>query len=168
VSGPLEVRAATAADASAIARIHAEGIEDRVATFETRPPAVAAVSALLESGALVLVAERGGEVIGFAKVAPYCDLAPYYDGIGEATTYVAREARSGGVGPALLSALAAEAERRGLYKLVGKIFSSNRLSLGLVTSLGWREVGVHRRHGRLEGEWKDVVVVELELGSARD
>ena len=63
-------------------------------------------------------------------------------------------------------ALAEEAERRGYHKLVGKIFTSNEPSIALVRSCGWREVGVHRRHGRLDGEWKDVLVVERLLGEA--
>jgi len=62
--------------------------------------------------------------------------------------------------------VAAAAEERGYYKLIGKIFPSNAASIALVTACGWREVGVHRRHGRLDGEWKDVVVVELLLGDA--
>ena len=41
-----------------------------------------------------------------------------------------------------------------------------RPSIALVKSCGWREVGVHRRHGRLDGEWKDVLVVERLLGDA--
>jgi L-amino acid N-acyltransferase YncA len=59
--------------------------------------------------------------------------------------------------------VAAAAEARGYYKLVGKIFTSNAPSIALVKSCGWREIGVHRRHGRLEGEWKDVLVVERSL-----
>lgn len=114
------------------------------------------------------MAERNGRVIGWARVSPYDDAHDYYSGVGEATLYVERAARRGGAGGALLGALAAEAERRGYHKLIGKIFNSNQPSIALVRSCGWREVGVHRRHGRLDGEWKDVVVVELLLGEARD
>ena len=62
-------------------------------------------------------------------------------------------------------ALADRAAAAGYHKLVGKIFTSNEPSIALVKSCGWREVGVHRRHGRLDGEWKDVLVVERLLGS---
>ena len=65
-----------------------------------------------------------------------------------------------------LSALIEEAERRGLWKLVSRIFPENEASLALCRSLGFRQVGVYRRHGQLDGVWRDVVVVELLLGDA--
>jgi L-amino acid N-acyltransferase YncA len=160
------VRPATVEDATAIAHIHAEGIDERVATFATTPPSVESVERLVAGDALVLVAELAGEVVGFAKVGPYDDPADYYAGVGEATLYVSEEARRRGTGAALLDALGAEAERRGYWKLVGKIFDSNAPSLALVRGCGWREVGTHLRHGRLDGNWKDVVVVERLLGEA--
>ena len=107
-------------------------------------------------------------VVGWASVGPYDDAHEYYSGVGEATLYVGRDARRGGTGRALLEALAEEAELRGYHKLIGKIFTSNQPSIALVRSGGWREVGVHRRHGRLDGEWKDVLVVERLLGEARE
>ena len=102
-------------------------------------------------------------MVAWAAALPYSDPAPYYAGVGEATMYVERSARRGGLGSRLLQTLAAEASRRGFYKLVKKIFTSNLPSIELVKRCGYREVGVHFRHGRLDGEWKDVLVVELPL-----
>jgi phosphinothricin acetyltransferase len=147
-----------------MARIFREGIEDRVATFETEPASEADMAALAGAGPPVLVAERDGDVVAWAKVGPYADPHAYYAGIGEATLYVGREARGAGVGSALLAALAEAAEAAGYHKLVGKIFTANTVSVALVRGCGWREVGVHRRHGRLDGEWRDVLVVEKLLG----
>jgi phosphinothricin acetyltransferase len=65
-----------------------------------------------------------------------------------------------GVGRALLASLAEAASDAGAHKLVSKIFTSNEPSIALVKGLGWHEVGVHVRHGTLDGEWKDVLVVE--------
>ncbi len=161
------VRPARAEDAEAIARIHNQGIADRVATFETRAQSRPEIAEQIERGRLVLVAERAGEVIGWASTSPYDDAHGYYSGIAEAALYVERGARRSGAGRALLDALAEAAERRGRYKLVGKIFTSNEPSIALVRSCGWREVGIHLRHGRLDGEWKDVLVVERLLGEAR-
>ena len=113
-----------------------------------------------------MVAEVGGRVVGWATVGTYDDAHDYYAGVGEATLYVERAARQQGVGSALLDALADRAAGRGHHKLVAKIFTSNEPSIALVKSCGWREVGVHHRHGRLDGEWKDVLVVERLLDSA--
>jgi L-amino acid N-acyltransferase YncA len=84
--------------------------------------------------------------------------------VREATLYVERAARRTGVGRRLLDALAEAAADAGAHKLVGKIFTSNGPSIAMVGILGWREVGVHERHGALDGEWKDVLVVEKLLG----
>jgi phosphinothricin acetyltransferase len=113
---------------------------------------------------VIVVAERDGEVVGWAKAGPYDPLHDYYAGVGEATLYVARDARRSGLGEALLNELAVEAEHEGLHKLIGKIFTTNEPSIALVRRCGFREVGTHRQHGRIDGEWRDVLVVERLLG----
>jgi L-amino acid N-acyltransferase YncA len=153
------IRRAEAADATRIARIFNEGIDDRVATFETHP-ATPEVAARWIAEDLVLVLEGDRGIVGWAKAGPYTKQHHYYDGVREATLYVARESRREGVGRALLDELADAAAAEGAHKLVGKLFTSNRASIELVRGLGWREVGVHLRHGTLDGEWKDVLVVE--------
>jgi L-amino acid N-acyltransferase YncA len=79
------------------------------------------------------------------------------------SVYVAREARGRGAGRTAMEALASEARAQGFWKLVGRIFPENEASLTLCRKLGFREVGVYRRHARLGGAWRDVVVVELLL-----
>ena len=165
-AAPEGIRPATAADAEAIARIYGEGLAERVATFETHEKSPVQFAELIEAGELILVAEHGARVVGFVKVGPYDDASHYYSAIGEVTLYVEAAARRSGVGSALMEAVAEAAAERGYYKLIGKIFTSNRASIALVKACGWREVGVHRRHGRLDGEWKDVVVVERLIGDA--
>ena len=163
------VRAATAGDAPAIARIYDEGIEDRLATFETRPQAPEDVRRWVEEGfPLVVLEDDGGEIAAWASAPPYRPGKPYYGGVAEFSVYVARTARGRGAGRAVMEALIAEAERRGLWKLVSRIFPENEASLALCRALGFREVGVYRRHGRLDGEWRDVVIVERLLGPAAD
>ena len=155
----ISIRAATADDAPAIAEIFNQGVEDRVATFETREAGPEEAARWIEQD-LVVIAEREGTLVGWAKASPYGDRHEYYDGVREATLYVERGARRSGVGRQLLDALADAAADAGAHKLVGKIFTSNEASIAMVGRLGWREVGVHERHGTLDGEWKDVLVVE--------
>ena len=151
------IRPAASADAPAIAAIYNQGIAERQATFETerRRPGD------LQSD-LLLVAERDGRVVGWAAVAAYSDRC-VYAGVGEYTIYVDRGARGTGLGRELLEALAGAARDAGYYKLVGKLFTTNAASIALARRCGFREVGVHERHGRLDGEWRDVLVVERSL-----
>jgi phosphinothricin acetyltransferase len=157
------IREATGADAAALADIFRDGIEDRVATFETRLPGEAEMAELVASELPLLVAEQDGAVAGWAKVSAYDPVHDYYAGVGEVTIYVSRERRGAGVGGPLLDALARAARDAGLFKLVGKLFTTNAASIALFQSHGWRPVGVHHRYGRLDGEWKDVLVVEKQL-----
>jgi L-amino acid N-acyltransferase YncA len=160
------IRAAEPADAPAIAALYNVGIAERQATFETRPRQASEIGAWFEPGLPFLVAEDGdGHVVGFARVSPYSDRC-VYDGVGEHGVYVGREARGQGVGRRLLEALAAESERRGLYKLTSRVFTTNAASRAAHRAAGFEEVGVQRRHGRLDGEWKDCVLVERLLGEA--
>jgi L-amino acid N-acyltransferase YncA len=159
------IRPATRADAPAVTAIYNEGIAGREATFETRPREPDEIAAWLEEDGLLLAAVAGERVLGWARVTPYSDRC-VYSGVGEYAVYVADAARGRGVGRALLEALCREAEARGHHKLVGRMFASNRASRALARAAGFREVGVERRHGRLDGEWRDCVPVERLLGEA--
>ena len=162
----MRVRSATPADAPALVAIYNEGIEGRTATFETSPRSVESFEWPIGKDAPpLLVAEEDGEVVAWAGVGAYSE-REIYAGVGECTIYVARSARGSGVGKLLLGELCEECERRGYYKLVGKLFAVNEASVGLFRRCGYRIVGVHHRHGRLEGEWRDVVVMEKLLGEA--
>ena len=160
------LRAATAADVPALTAIYNEGIAGREATFETRPREPADVARWLAEELPFVVAEGpGGEVAGFARLGAYSDRC-VYDGVGEHGVYVAAAARGRGVGRALLEALCEAAERAGYYKLTARIFTTNAASVAVHRAAGFEEVGVQRRHGRLDGEWRDCVLVERLLGEA--
>jgi L-amino acid N-acyltransferase YncA len=163
------VRPARPADARAIALIYNAGVEERQATLETEPLSGADFEARIERSARwpTVVAERDGRVVGWAGVSEY-NPRDCYRGVGEATLYVAPDARRQGIGRRLIEGLAAEAERAGYWKLIGRLFPENEASRALLRRCGFSEVGVHRRHGRLDGEWRDVLVVERLLGEAAD
>jgi L-amino acid N-acyltransferase YncA len=161
----LLVRAAEPADAAAVAAIYNEGIADRVATFETRERTADDVGAWLDDGLPFLVATMNDRLVGWARVAPYSDRC-VYAGVGEHGVYVARSARGHGVGRRLLDELCRAAETAGLYKLTSRIFADNESSIAAHTAAGFDVVGVQRRHGRLDGEWKDCVLVERLIGEA--
>ena len=155
-------RMATAADAPAIAVIYNEGIEDRLATFETEPRTCQAIAAQLADKAdryPTIVVEREGRVVAWAGAGPYRS-RPAYAGVAEHSVYVARAARGTGAGRVALDALCRAYATRGFWKLVSRIFPENATSLALHARCGFRTVGVYRRHGKLDGEWRDCVIVE--------
>jgi len=161
-AGVLRTRLATPADAAAIAAIYNEGIEERIATFETDPRTPAQIAALLaDKGERfpTVVVERDGQVVAWAGAGPYRS-RPAYAGVAEHSVYVARAARGTGAGRAALEALCRAYAERGFWKIVSRIFPENGASLGLHGRCGFRVVGTYRRHGRLDGQWRDCVIVE--------
>jgi phosphinothricin acetyltransferase len=155
-------RMATAADAAAIAAIYNEGIADRIATFETEPRTAVQIAAQLsEKGDRypTVVAERDGRIVAWAGAGPYRS-RPAYAGVAEHSVYVARAARGTGAGRAALEALCRAYAGRGFWKIVSRIFPENTASLALHERCGFRVVGTYRRHGKLEGAWRDCVIVE--------
>jgi L-amino acid N-acyltransferase YncA len=162
----LVVRDAFPVDGEAISAIYNTAIAERGSTFETQLRVAEDFSERIDSERFpLLVAEAGAEVIGWAGLASYSD-RPCYAGIGECSVYVAPAARGQGVGTALAEALASKAEHNGFHKLLGKLFTDNAASIRLVERCGFTSVGLHRRHGQLDGEWRDVLVVERLLGPA--
>ena len=161
---PITTRKAIPTDANAIARIYNEGIEDRTATFETRPRSAEDVARWFDGIHPVVVVEDGGRIVGFASTSPYRPRECYAK-IAEFSVYVARDYRGRGVGRLALEALIQEAATAGLHKLVSRIFPENVASRAACRSVGFREVGIYKAHGELEGVWKDCVIVERVVGS---
>ncbi len=157
----VEVRPLERQDYPAVAAIFAEGIATGDATFETAVPAWAEWDAAHLPGHR-LVAESSGEIVGWIAIVPYSRRAAYR-GVGEVSVYVAEEARGRGVGRALLDAVIASARDGGLWTLQAGVFPENEASLALHRARGFRDVGVRERIGRLDGVWRDVVLLELRL-----
>jgi L-amino acid N-acyltransferase YncA len=155
----LKTRAATVADATAIAEIYNQGIADRIAAFETEPRAAADIAAWFAPRHIVVVAETEAGPVAFGASFPYSS-RPCYRGIGEFSVYVRQDYRGRGAGRTVLAALIEAATAAGLHKLSSRVFPENTASRALLKGLGFEEIGVHRRHGQLDGRWRDCVIVE--------
>jgi L-amino acid N-acyltransferase YncA len=161
-------RAATLADAVAIAAIYNEGIADRIATFETEPRSAGQIAEWFTGRQVVIVAQTAETgPVAFAASFPYSARA-CYAGIGEFSVYVRRDYRGRGAGRAVLAALIEADTAAGLHKLTSRVFPENAASRVLLKGLGFDEIGIHRRHGKLDGVWRECVIVErlLDTGSA--
>ena len=161
-------RLATEADAEAIARIYNQGIADRLATFETEPRTTDDIVRGLRARASrwpTVVVERDGNLIAWASASEYRPRA-CYAGIAEFSVYVARDTRGTGAGHAAMEGLLRECESRGIWKLLSRVFPENEASRKLLAKVGFREVGTYRRHAKLDGVWRDAVIVERLIGEA--
>lgn len=162
---PLRTRPAVAADLESIVAIYNDGIAGRTATFETRPRTAADLAGWLDGCHPVIVVEEvaapgGGGVVAFVSTSAYRAGRECYVGVAEFSVYVARAARGRGAGRLAMAALIEAAQAAGFWKLVSRVFPENAASRALLRSLGFREVGTYERHARLDGEWRDVVIVE--------
>lgn len=138
--------------------VYAEGIATGEATFEIQTPSWEAWDAgHLDVGRLV--AQQGNKIVGWAALSAVSDRG-VYKGVAEVSVYVGDAHRGKGVGAILLGALIEEAEANGLWTLQAGVFPENVASVELHKKLGFREVGVRERLGRLGGRWRDVLLLE--------
>jgi phosphinothricin acetyltransferase len=161
----MHARAAITSDVPAIADIYNQGIEDGIATFETRPRTAADIEPWLGGRFPVIVVEDAGRVIAFASTSEYRPRA-CYAGIAEFSVYTARAERGRGAGRLAMEALIERAAAAGFWKLVSRVFVDNGPSRALLKRVGFREVGIYHRHARLHGVWHDVVIVERLVGGS--
>jgi phosphinothricin acetyltransferase len=159
----LVIQPMVAADWPAVRSIYEEGIATRNATFETSAPDWEAWDAARRPDCR-LVARFDREVVGWAALSPYSSRFAYR-GVGEVSVYVAATARGQGVGRALLRALIESAEAAGVWTLQAGIFPENETSIRLHAAEGFRVVGRRERIGQIDGEWRDVVLMERRSAS---
>jgi L-amino acid N-acyltransferase YncA len=162
----VELRPAREGDAEALAAIYNEAVRSTVATLDTEPRSLELQRAWLrEHGERhpVLVAERSGDVIGWAALSRWSERRGY-DGTAEVSVYVRSDHRGRGVGGRLLAALVGSARELHLHALLARIADGNAASVRVHTVLGFRPVGVMKEVGSKFGRWVDVHLYELVLG----
>ena len=166
------VRPATAADASALAAIYGDAVLHGFGTFEEVPPSAADMDArrrtVQDMGLPYLVAEKDGQVLGFAYAGPFRPRAAYRYTL-EDSVYVSPHAKGRGVGRAVLSAVIEACEALGVRQLMAVIGDSgNSGSVGLHRSLGFEQTGVGKSVGFKHGRWVDIVHMQKPLNGGDD
>ncbi|HEY2940502.1 MAG TPA: GNAT family N-acetyltransferase [Gaiellaceae bacterium] len=158
IATAVEVRDLRPGDWPEVARIYAEGIATRNATFDTEVPSWPDWDAAhLAQHRLVAVQE--GRVAGWIALAPVSERC-CYEGVAEVSAYVGEEARGQGIGSALLQTLVEGSERAGIWTIQTGVFPENEASLALCRRFGFRVVGTRERLGRLDSVWRDVLLLE--------
>lgn len=163
------IRPSQPEDVAAIAAIYAHHVLHGTGTFEIDPPTVDDMASrradVLSKGLPYLVACDGEQVLGFA----YCNWfkpRPAYRYSAEDSVYMAPQAQGMGLGRALMAELMAQAEKAGVRKLIAIIGdSTNAGSIGLHRSVGFSHVGTLKSCGWKFNQWRDVVMMDIALGS---
>ena len=154
-----------ARDAAACAAIYAPHVEGSPVSFEEEVPGPEEMAARIRrygTGHAWLVAEREGEVVGYAYATAFNE-RPAYRWSTSVSVYVAEGARGQGIGRALYEALFGRLRERGFRMACAGITLPNEASEGLHQSLGFERIGVNREIGFKEGAWRDVGWYQLEL-----
>jgi phosphinothricin acetyltransferase len=168
---PVTIRSADPQhDAAACAAIYAPNVEGSATSFEERAPAADELAARIERTAAThpwLVAEDGGEVVGYAFACPY-QARPAYRWSASVSVYVAAGREGEGLGRALYEELFARLRRQGFRMACAGITLPNPASVGLHERLGFTRSGLNREIGWKHGAWRDVGWWQLELAPAPD
>ena len=155
----VSVRPMTPADWPSVRAIYESGIATRDATFETAAPTWEAWDASHLADHRLVATRPDGEIAGWAALSPVSDRCAYA-GVAENSVYVHPDHRGAGVGRALLEALIDDAERAGIWTIQTGIFPENAASVALHERCGFRIVGRRERIGRLDGVWRDTLLLE--------
>lgn len=165
----MEIRPATPDDVAAIVRIQNARLATTPTEWTDEPHSVEGRAAWLarqdEAGLPVLVATVDGVVIGFASYGDFRDSErwPGYRLTVEHTIHVDEAHHGGGVGRALMHALAEAARARGKHVMVAAVDSENEGSIRFHERLGFVEVGRLPEVGTRFGRWLHLVLLQLRL-----
>lgn len=165
----LTLRDASPADIPAITRIYADEVRDHVNTYEYDVPdedeMLRRMRGALDAGFPYLVAERAGDVVGYAYAGSYRARAGYRFTV-ENSVYVAAGAQGHGIGAALLGRLIEACEARGYRQMIAVIGEpTNTASIRLHAKFGFELVGVFRGIAWKHGRWLDTVQMQRALGA---
>ncbi len=138
--------------------IYEEGIATKNATFETEEPEwIEWDEDHLKS--CRFVALNDDKIVGWAALSPVSGRC-IYSGVAEVSVYVSAAVRGKGVGKLLLNNLIRESENIDIWTLQAGIFPENQSSIILHKNTGFREVGYREKIGKLDGVWRDVILLE--------
>jgi L-amino acid N-acyltransferase YncA len=156
------IRLATEKDIESIQIIYNQGIEDRIATLEKETKDYSFMKDWFDkhNGRYqVIVAEEENKILGWASLNPYNSRAAYL-GVADLSLYISRDSRGKGIGGKLLEAIQIIAKENDFHKIVLFTFPFNQLGQGLYRNKGYREVGVFKNQGILDGQYVDVMAME--------
>jgi phosphinothricin acetyltransferase len=166
----VKIRVAMPVDGETVAAIYAPIVQDTAISFETVAPSAEAMAGRISRTLTThpwLVAERDGQVIGFAYAGLHRERAAYRWS-ADATVYVGAQARGGGVGRALYTPLFRILRAQNYRSVYAAVVLPNEASIGLHEAMGFTPLGVYRNVGFKHGQWRDIGYWQLDLSGTSD
>lgn len=157
-SDSIRIRQMKPSDWENVKSIYEAGIATKNATFDTS----AGTWEKWDSDHLTdarLVAENSDQIQGWAALSPVSERC-VYGGVAEVSVYIANDVQGKGLGTALLDRLIGESEQQNIWTLQAGIFPENKASVKLHEKMGFRIVGTREKIGKMDGQWRDVVLME--------
>jgi L-amino acid N-acyltransferase YncA len=154
----MHIRDMLPADYPSVAAIYQQGIDTQNATFETAAPEWDTWNKRhLPHGRLVAIED--GQVVGFTALMPYSSRT-VYNGVGVLSVYIHVDFQGRGLGRLLLKSLIEDSEKNGMWTLQAGILPENKASIALHRKLGFRKVGYRQKIAQLDGQWRDILLLE--------
>ena len=167
IPSELTTRSASEGDADAIAEIYAPYVRDTAISFETEPPPAAIIAQRITKTVEThpwLVADQGGQVVGYAYAGKHRD-RPAYRWTVDTTIYVDTAVHRRGIGRALYRVLLEILRRQGFRSAFAEIVLPNPGSVHLHESAGFKPIGIHKDIGFKLGRWHDIGYWRIGLAS---
>lgn len=154
----MKTRDLVRSDFPRVLQIYKEGIDTKVATFETQLPNWDNWNkSHLEICRLVV--EINNSVCAWAALSNVSD-REVYKGVAEISIYVSQAERVKGIGKYLLNIMINESELNNIWTLQSSIFAENIASINLHKTCGFRKIGYREKIAQLDGKWTDNVILE--------
>ncbi|MCC3215264.1 N-acetyltransferase family protein [Chryseobacterium sp. X308] len=154
-----ELREMLPSDEIRVLEIFRQGIDGGISTFETEVPTAEAWSMGYFNDCRWVLENEKNEVVGWCALKPVSK-RECYKGVAEVSIYFDNEYQGKGLGSVLLKKLILDSEDHGFWTLQTNIFSENETSIKFHQKNGFRIVGVRKKIGKLNGEWKDIILME--------
>jgi L-amino acid N-acyltransferase YncA len=155
----VKLRELVSQDWQQVREIYEEGIATGNSTFQTTAPTWEEWNSSHVKNSRIVAEDEENNILGWAALTPLSGRC-VYAGVGEVSVYVSSKARGKGLGKALLNELIRQSEQNGFWTLTAGIFPENEPSLKIHQQTGFKVVGIRERIGKMNGEWRDTVLLE--------
>lgn len=154
-----EIREMLPNDEVRVLEIFQQGIDGGIATFETEVPNREVWNTEFFNDCRWILENENSEVVGWAALKPVSK-RECFKGVAEVSIYFDVNYQGKGLGSVLLKKMILDSESHGFWTLQSNIFPENEASIKFHQKNGFRTVGIRKKVGKLNGEWKDLVMLE--------